>query len=320
MNSSTSNSKQRVIGLLLLWLGSVVTSGLVILFCADVFLRMQVKPNDYFQKQLLLFNTLKQTKVGTIDVIAFGDSHTSQGFWGQDNAINMGIAGESFDQTSIKLRTVVEALKPKKVLLQLSPQMFASYRFNEGTRYYPYYYGNKPWYINPYKILMLSDPHYRERFLKYWQAFNKEKSGRDIARFTSWGTVAVDQSMTENISEKTIEATEKRVKAHAKQTQKNMLYTEKKIRQTITYLKNQGIDVCTITYPVSPIYRQISKAYPKIQASLEQIEKISLDSNTRYFSYWDLYDNYELFRDKDHLNMKGSQLLTTKALSDCFSY
>lgn len=309
MNLSTFNFKLQKC-----WAIAVVGGSLAIflsLLCASEWLlATQVVPGDIFYKQLKLYDSHIPVKA-----VALGDSHMSQGFDAPEGILNLGLAGESFNQINIKLRNYLKTHeKPETVILQISPQMFADYRFTDDRRDYEAFFGGKwsletEWYI--------FDPNLRSRLIPYWVRFFKGDGFTPRAMFTKQGALLIRYAMSGKFSEKDLFDVKARVEQHVAPDDFMALDVDDALKDVIQHMKANGISVCLVTFPVSPVYREIASGYPVFSRILTTIEEMAEHNEVPYFNYWSVYDNYEYFRNQDHLNDVGAGDISKRIVSDC---
>ena len=285
---------------------------LAILCVSEWLLITRVVPEDAFYKQLELFNTS-----ASADIVAFGDSHMSQGFDAPEGALNLGLAGESFGQINIKLRRYLEShAKPKMIILQISPQMFADYRFTDARRDYEAFFGGKKSLQNRAYIF---DPNLRSKLLRYWAMFLTGEDFISRGTFTDRGSLLIDHVMDNRFSDGDWLEIQARIEQHTAPDNFRELGLDTAISELVGYIKGQSIEICLVSFPVTPAYRNISARYPVFEQIFTMFEEIAESHSVPYFNYWAAMDDYAYFRNQDHLNARGAEVFSARLMRDCLA-
>ncbi|MAF98475.1 MAG: hypothetical protein CMH26_07565 [Micavibrio sp.] len=286
---------------------------------SEVLLRQVVIPQDNFYKQLSLYETLDQD----INIVAFGDSRMSQGFapLESDHALNLAMAGESFEQMADKIDAFFTQYHADNVIIQLEHHMFSNYRFDGQRRDYKDFFISRSDYHSFLEThLALQDPVLRGKLLKYWKSYisNGFKLNNNSQYNDKTGHVYIDYEMLFPPDDEQKFHIKNRIKEHRLPENYKERSTWARIRSTISALKDKGLGVCLVSYPVTPLYsEQIIKQNFVLDAK-DEIAALALDLDVPYFMDWHIYDKrYELFRNHDHLNKDGAALYTRHLLSEC---
>lgn len=275
-------------------------------------LRTQVLPKDIFFQQVELFHNSTEATI-----LFIGDSHTSQDVDAPAGTLNIGLAGDSFEQVVTKLNLYLKAHKnPENIILQLSPQMFASYRFEEQVRDYNVYFNPD---FRKDDFIAILDPIYKVRISSYWKNYLRYGQLKPRGEFTRQGSLLVDFEMNADITDAQSLLIKKRVDQHSFENDPTNYKTANLMTQTIKQLQDANIGLCIVTFPVTPAYREHAAKKISFKKVIEFFEKITADYGVPYLNYYSAYDNYALFRDMDHLNKVGAQQFTPRLINDCKS-
>lgn len=289
-----------------------VTIFTILIILSEALLRFVVIPNDHFYKQLEIFGALEHT-----NVVAFGDSHMSQGFFPKHpDMINLGYPGEGFDQIAEKIGFFLETKTTDNIILQIEHHMFADYRFGKYKRDYAHYFGPHATWSSDFA---LSDPHLHTRLLKFWAFFFKNLGQfPNTSHMHQNGAMTVDLMLNIPPTEADLKYTKRRLKEHTLHENYRDRDTWQLVRDTIQMIKNRDIGLCIISTPVSPYYSDPIDKMPLVREATQRIQNIAIEEGIPYFSYRYIYDDkLEYYRDLDHLNEQGARDLAKRVLNDC---
>lgn len=280
---------------------------------SELFLRYSVVPQDNFYKHLSFYETTIAA-----DVIAFGDSRMSQGFSPeQEEMVNFSYAGESFEQIAEKISITLDQKAVNKILLQISPHMFASYRFDSDKRDYSLFFtSNAPWK----SMLYLQDPVLRGQLLDLLKSrvFPQRKGVSQSIFNTNNGAITNEYTMIYPLTPAGELYTHTRMAEHALDEKYKTRETWQIMRETIRMIKEKNIDLCLVSFPVTRVYNKAIIKTPYIDDALERLKNIAEEEKVLYINHRDLYsDQYSFFRNLDHLNARGAKEFSAKIIEDC---
>lgn len=306
MSLSISNSKKFTIKVLVGAIICLVVYGIA----SEWLLRTHILPKDRFFQQVELFHSNMEAAI-----LFAGDSHMSQGVDAPIGTLNIGLAGDSFEQIVTKLNLYLKTHnKPDQIILQLSPQMFASYRFDGQFRDYDFYFNPK---FHKDNFIAIFDPFYKVRIYSYWKKYLKNGQINPRSNLTRQGSQLIDFEMNSDITKSQSLLIKKRVDQHSFEKEPLNYPTSNLMMQIIGELQDANIGLCIVTFPVTPAYREQASKNESFKKAIKFFEKITADYGVPYLNYYSAINDYSLFRNMDHLNKAGAQQLTPRLINEC---
>jgi len=239
----------------------------------------------------------------------FADSRGANGLRARPGFENFSMAGDNLITIVEKARFFARSKTAKGLVLQADPHHFSSYRLNRDQSQL-----RADLFSRSTAGLQFLRPVYRQYLLSYWQAFLEQslfppsaKPPRQttIPRFSDLSPEAATTAASIRTGLQTP------IKAIA-QTSFSQAY-----ESTVRDLKQSGIQVCMVTFPVSAPYRKIAMAEPAYGAALEYYKTVAKRSAVQYVNLTAAFPD-RLFADPDHLNSEGAKVLTDRLLNSCF--
>ncbi len=285
---------------------------LIVFFVTSEYLiRTQVEPNDSLKKNVaLFFDTVSNNA-------AFGDSHVALGFNSDNRFINLGYPGESLRTTSQKVLAFYSKKQHGIAIIQVDPHVFSGRRVR-GTDLGKLYLasGEYKWYW-----LRFFDDYYRPKLFKYWEKYIKNGRLRSDRIFYMYGQeeFPTKEQKWHKLSNKSrTRMVQKRVKYNSPQAH---YFGEAfgLLNGVVERLRSNHIDVCFVTYPVSPEFLNIIDSRNNdYYSTIAKFKKWADSQHVTYFNYFRMFDNHKnYFADADHLNMQGSSIFTKRVIKDC---
>ncbi len=305
MNSSTSNFK--------IWLKVFAATSFIITFVfllsAEILIRTKVQKRDVFEHhRALFFNS-------TAENVAFGDSHTSQGFTGQAGFINLAASYENLDVLVGKIMLYFSKKQPGKIILQVDPHFFSDYREKMNSELFLKDYESPE---DP-PILILTARH-KINLLNYFKVFLKRGSFKSKFVLHKDGAQTLDDPMSQTYTANEIKSRiQKRVQLQLPASDFHSGKAANKLELIFSYLKNKNADVCLVSYPMSPQYLDMSKNFPQFSEAYAFIRQLADRYSYKYFNGSYVIDDPDLFSSEDHLNTAGARLFAEVAVNRCFN-
>ena len=246
-------------------------------------------------------------------IVIFGDSHVENGINNSDKLLNMGYAGDNID--SILTKAIHYSLNHdvEFIGLQADPHLFSYYRIVKNQKDHLDSLLNRA-----ERALHIFRPHLRKYLLSYWKSWLLNPSqifsqGEKMKRTNS--EVGID-SVLDLPKETRLHQASIRVQLHRPIEEFQNSETSKYLVDSIQKLLDMGVKICLISYPLSSDYRLESKKYEKFSHTYDFFKYIADLKGIKYMNYNDRYEDRN-FSDTDHLNMSGSNKLTSDIINDC---
>lgn len=299
MSSSISNFKAFAVGFIALF--SLSTLGFVV--GSELFVRLHVAPGNSYDALKRAFHS------GNDMAVAFGDSRAASGILEDSGFTNFAAAGESLKTTLGKLDAYVAAGaasgRGRRVLLQLGPQHFSFYRLTlEQAELLEYFLDAEPRY------LQMLRPHFRRYLFEYWAAVL-----RDPARLFAEPEKATSNEPTAMPRLREMSANA-RLRQAAIRTQLHIpvpgyaaTADMKRLRGTLEWVRDAGVTLCLVTFPVSSAYRDAAAYFPIFDDIRTAYRALADDLRITYIDLWNAYED-DYFANVDHLNRDGSRRLS----------
>ncbi len=310
MNLSISNSRR----LLTVFFAALIGALFLLVLASEWLVRVKVMPQDTFTRHVTLFETTHSPYV------AFGDSHVARGFNAEAPVVNLAYPSENLDQIAWKAeRYIKNTPYIKAVLIQADPHMFSVYRSNAERADYPQEFTN----VQPLKIQALTD-RYRPQLLQFWRAFIKNGGHlRSTIEATPQGALLSPGNVAEWTTAKTDEFTQYRAGLHKVEGNVRESKFGTQYLDMVQRFVDHGAKVCLVSFPTSPPYRErilgqdveTKKAWNE---TISFFQDIAADPNVTFIDDRARFSDLNLFRDPDHLNIRGATLYGPIVQSACF--
>lgn len=238
-----------------------------------------------------------------VEILAFGDSRVQRSFISSTKFNNLGRAGYNIDliYNIIKFSIAKNKGKIKNLILQADPHMFSFYRIVN------YDNSNKKTDIANAgsKIFRFLEENNRKYLIAYskdvWRKFLRINQIKTNQKKNDWDTKA-----------------KIRVQLHNPVDNFLSTNTHKKYIEIIQFLKKEKINICLISFPVSPQYNKHAKRFKNYKKAKHFFKNLALKTNIDYFDLSEIFDKAK-FTDPDHISTKFS-LELTKIIEDKCRY
>lgn len=248
-------------------------------------------------------NKIKSKKIFIVteaDVLAFGDSRVQRSFLSSSKFHNLGRAGYNIDliYKNIKFWTAKNKGKTKNLILQADPHMFSFYRTVN--------YDNSNRKISTKKS--------ESNFFRFLEENNRKyliDHSKDI-----WGRYLRINKNKSN--QKKDWDTKAKIRVQLHNPVDNFLNTNalKKYLQIVQFLKQEKINICLVTFPVSPQYNKHTKRFKNYKKAKQFFKNLALKNDIDYFDLSEIFDKSK-FTDPDHISTKFSFEFTEIVQSKC---
>lgn len=300
MNLFTSSSKAFVVAFLTTFVAGIG----VFIAGSELIIRRIALPQDTFQPYKDRFRSAL-TKTA-----AFGDSHVADGLNSDERIVNLGYAGETLPTMLTKAEAYVKSTRATRVILQLSPEQFAIYRAErQDTDLLEELFNERePW-------LQFLRPQFRPYLLAYWSALLK-----DPLRLIRETVPASEKA----IAYKDLPAADRRKAAEIRAqlhaplpggTVISRMFDQ--LADTLDRLRQRGVTICIVEYPVSKDYRDASSAISTFGELRRRFHALAKEKNLRLVDLTDALPDMA-FNDPDHIAPAYRERSTALVLSRCF--
>ena len=225
------------------------------------------------------------------EIAAFGDSHVRSSFVSNDKINNLGEVSANINIIYDKIFYYINKKNNqiKGVIVQADPHTFAFYRLVSKKKYTV---NKDSKFLNFFYFLHPSNRKYiLEYSKKVWIniLYKKEKNNKKIE-------ISGKKVVKLNSSSVMI-----RVQSHNPVNDFEKTLAMEKYQKIISFLKNNSIKICMISYPVSSQYRRISDKFPNYQKVKDYFIDFANQNKIKYFDLSaSVSDKY--FSDPDHIN------------------
>ncbi|GJL54490.1 MAG: hypothetical protein NPIRA02_16220 [Nitrospirales bacterium] len=325
MNLSTSSFRFRTWSVF--FLAAVFSLFFLFLISSEWLVRSKVEPNDHYAQSINVFFESDRRNV------VFGDSISLYGFRGQPDFVNLALQGETLERTEIKVRGYFQAKRPGRVILGANHNVFQPEGDNGVLRVTPILEANTdPRSLSNYKKIFLRGNHgmwrslrptHTHRLLQYWKVFLLKGKFETKFQILPDGTL-VPLDPEENIRYARMPETERIRRARNTVMKEipgiNLLGSKaaKIYHSMVKFLRSREADVCLVTYPMSPAFRQAAKEYPAYAAVPVFFENFAKKQKVKYVNYWDRLSDLKDFTNENHLSNLGALKIGKLVVRDCF--
>ena len=311
MNSSISSFRRLSFAYAAAFVG--VVSALV--GASEWLVRSEVHPEDTLQKHITLFENTQSPYV------AFGDSHVARGFDAQAPVVNLSYPSENVQKMAWKAARYLEnAADVKTVLIQADPHLFSPYRMETGLQDYPHAFDR-----DARSIMLSLSIRYRPQLLAFWQAFARG-GGRLTSQIetTPQGALLSPGNLASWRPSDIDKFTKQRLTMHVPDMQAASLRDVELYRAMVMRFVEAGADVCLVSFPTAPVYRDRFDALDNQQKrqwekAMSVFTELAKHSRVRFVNDMARFDDPALFRDPDHLNKEGAIQYGPILQSACFN-
>lgn len=265
---------------------------------SEILLKHKVPTNNHYEYvRNNLFNEKKKYAV-------FGDSRALDGI--NENAFlaNFSLQGNNLKTILAMANFHLTMNNIKTIILQVDPHFFAIYRLSKKQDHLINDLTKKRKFS-----FMLLRPQYRQYILEYWlsyfQIFLKKNLNYNNKTKINKNNILNDQKTVQIRVDTQIPINN---------FSKNIQFL--KFKNFIDIIKESGVNLCMVSLPVSPLYKNKALKYKSYKSFFSFLKKIAVEKNIIYKNYFNSFSN-DYFKDADHLNPNGSKTLTKLILSDC---
>ena len=288
-------------------LGVALAIGLGFAAATEALVRWRVEPVDLFARHVVFFGT-----ADSADAV-FGDSHMSLGFTGAEGFVNLAFPGENLATIAGKARLYYRHRAPGRVILQADPSMLSAVRDAEPATAYAPLIGEtaRRW------VTSLSLRH-RPRLMAYWQVFFERggfAANRDIqADGAQTKTGRFDQMpQAERSAAALAEATHQRPPGDLGNSPELAA-----LDQLAADLAARGAEVCLVTMPMAPEYREIADVMPEFALARHAFDDLADRHRVARVDLWSVAIDPAHVLNQDHLNHQGGGAIAPRIVSACF--
>ena len=303
MNLFTSSSKKYSKIFLIFFLVTIF----LFIFVTELIFRLYITDSHSFEQ----YKTKYYNE--NAKIVIFGDSHVVNGINDSDKLLNMGYAGDNINSILTKALHYSLNHDVEFIGLQADPHLFSYYRIVTNQKEHLDSLLN-----HTERALHILRPHLRKYLLSYWktwllspsQIFSQENKVKRINSDTEMRSV-VDLPKETRQHQASI-----RAQLHRPIEEFQKSDTSKYLLDSVQKLLDMNVKVCLISYPLSSDYRLEIKKYQKFSQAYDFFKYIADLKGIKYMNYNDRYKDKD-FSDSDHLNMNGSNKLTSDIINDC---
>jgi len=300
-----------------LFLSAFLAGLLLLVIASELLLRKEILPQDDFTAHKRLFRQADQKDV------AFGDSHVARGLVPVEGAVNLAYPSEGIAHFDLKAHAYFSTRDPGTVILPADPHLFSAYRL--ANRPDPDYLARLTGSSPPsWTELLILDPAYRSTLTRLWLSF-LASGGNLTSRIEilpNGAMLSPGDLSKEDPASRTYAARD-RVRWHRSGDPQHVEAEKRQFSRLLDFLAGKGANICLVTFPLSPDYRQA------IEQTFSAQEKSGWQSNLAFFKeeaervggrYLDLHaavSDLAEFRDVDHLNAQGALKYSPEIYRQC---
>jgi hypothetical protein len=312
MNSSTSNFDRPAIfkSYLAVYWSLLIVLIIVFVVASEILIRTKVAPNINIEEHAAYLRTSERNSA------AFGDSHVAMGITGTDRFANLAYPANSLGQIIGKARLYFDRVQPEYVILQADPQQLVPGRLAESFENERSLFEKDS---NLSNILKVSIPIYRRSILNYWKAF---LTGVPFKRIRVFDPEDGSQTATGSIAD----WDDARIRDFSNTVNYDTQFVEvdpnhpvlREFENLTAWLTNKGAQLCFVAFPVDHIFYTVAKSYPLEEASRQYYRQLADRYGAKFIDYRSEIFTREFLFDPDHLNRRGGEMFTRRAVQDCF--
>lgn len=297
MSSSTSSFKRFLFASLVTLLALLV----IALGAVELYLRSQTVQSageDVYRQRVLL---------GTAPWAALGDSHTANGLVTTEWLDNLGQASDNLDSMLGKLAIRVNRPGLQGVILSADAQLFSFYRLtaDQGERVRDLLEDR------PSQLLLLR-PQNRQYLASTALGIASDPS---ILWRSPVNNLSVGDAPVPNTPKWDKDAL-LRAQLHTPVRNANTTLAAQEYRRIVKELKQRGIKVCLVAYPLSNAYRRAAASASTFAEARGFYEEVAVEMGAHLVDASTIFPD-NLFGDPDHLSPLGAAQLTAKLRREC---
>jgi len=287
-----------------------VISIIVFTLCTEFFLRsVVVKLERSTPKLIDLVYTSKLKNV------VVGDSQMYRAFIAGTNYVNLARRGNPLPAVEIVLKNYLHNKKPEKVIIQASPQLFATPQLKRNTQRYDMYFNINTLPIKPYMFErgiteFLSSIKSIKQILKVYNS----KSDEDLkANSEKWLSLSLQEREERTLS---------RVIHHIPEMNSSeSIRFQAVYLRIIEFLLSKGASVCMVTPPVTETYLKYSNRYEQFKTAMSFFDEVSQAYNIKLIKqqHIDIKFPDSVFINQDHLAPIVSKQFSSSVFKACFN-
>jgi hypothetical protein len=210
----------------------------------------------------------------------------------------------------MKAEAYVKSARATRVILQLSPEQFAIYRAErqDTDLMQELFSERKPW-------LQFLRPQFRPYLLAYWSALLKDplRLIRSSAPVSEKTIPYIDLPSADRRK-----AAEIRAQLHTPLPGGSIVSRMfDQLADTLDHLRQRGVTICIVEYPVSKEYRDASSAIATFGELRRRFQTLAKEKNLRLVDLTDALPDVA-FNDPDHIAPAYRERSTALVLSRCF--
>lgn len=342
MSLFTSNSRR----FLIVFFVIVGLAPIPFLAASEWMLHTFVLPYDTFES---IAKRLRETNNPDA---AFGDSHVAAvSTYDRDGIANLGIGATTIRHIASRVEYYYSKVKPGKVIIQADPHQFAEYRLEAQGTYIPesYAQGRLRVFDERHRRFMSE---YWKRFVRQGGLHVREEAGRPDQLWramaakgepkkdaepppaSSAGKAASTEAghaiATRKAEAGPVNANDAKViaefevfmdwevAAHTPVSDFRQRDEARIYARMLDFLIARGATVCLVNYPVDLNYRRRADKIPLFGEVRDFFKELAAQRQIRYVSFWSRFDDPSMFENADHVNRKGSDILSREARDACF--
>lgn len=314
MSLSTSSSRSCAAAFLTVFLVGTV----VFVAGSEGIVRRAVAPQDGIDRYRTRLHTVRAS------VAAFGDSHVANAIEDSGRIANLGYPGMTLPLMLAAVRAYVASNGGRKIVVQLSPQQFASYRAERDERAMIEEITGR---LQP--MLQFLRPQFRRYLLSYWRA-TLQNPGMLLRRSQVTAEAQRSQSGTAQTAsprpasfadlspQQQMWSAGIRAQLHAPLPQGPAIdRLLDQLSAALAEVRGANIEVCLVRYPVSVAYRRAAAAIPSFASLQSRVKRLAAEAGVHYVDLTDAIAD-ELFANADHVAPQGQPLVTKLVADRCF--
>ncbi|MBF0285044.1 MAG: hypothetical protein HQL51_11365 [Magnetococcales bacterium] len=249
----------------------------------------------------------------------FGDSRVVNGIDPPPGVVNLGYPGDNLETTLDKLATWAAQHRAPRGLLELGPQQFSLLRLLSDQKELADDVLNRS-----HPTMQMFRPVFRRYLLEYWRSALTEP-GRFFhppqpVRQPNRPGVKADpdfQRMSQLPPAEQQRQSWLRLHLHAPMNDFAASKAMRRLEETLSSVREQGMAPCLATFPVSGVYADQAERFPAFAGVRAHLAALARRLDLPYVDAWRDFSD-DLFSDPDHLNPDGAARLTPLILHRCW--
>jgi hypothetical protein len=272
---------------------------------SELLIRFHVAPDNSFDAVKRAFHE------GDNTAMAFGDSRAASAILDPSGFANFAAAGENLETSLGKLAAAVAKGRLRHALVQLGPQHFSFYRLSlDQAELLEDFLQTEP------RTMQMLRPNFRRYLFDYWLAMLRDP-----------GRLFAAPEASSNKPEAVPRLA--RMTPHAQRRQamiRSQLHIPvpgfaatadmTRLRETLARVRDAGVSLCLVTFPVSSLYRAAAGNYPIYGEIRAAYAALANDLGVIYVDFWDAFAD-DNFSNVDHLNGDGARRMSGELRRAC---